>query len=300
LKSVLERPENLRTVATPSSTSLRNFALALTALALLFAKPLFDLVQFARNSTTFEHILLIPFIAAYLAWLRRKTVTQTLGKSSSLALFPFLVGVLLLIGTWAFARTAEVRLPGFMLSFVLLVLAAGFWFLGAGAVRELAFPFALLLFMVPLPPVIMDSLEIFFQHASAMAASGMMKLSGLPAMQEGLFFLLPGFAIEVAQECSGIRSTLILFITSLIAGYLLLRRPRDRVILALSIIPLAILRNGFRIFTLAWLSVEVNPNIIHSDLHHRGGPIFFALSLIPLFLLLFVLRKLEHKRAYAS
>jgi exosortase len=154
--------------------------------------------------------------------------------------------------------------------------------------------------MVPLPQRIMDGFEVFFQHASAFAAAIMIKTSGLPAMQDGLFFFLPGLAIEVAQECSGIRSTLVLLITSLIAGYLLLRRPRDRAILAVAIIPLAILRNGFRIFSLAWLSVEVNPNVIDSALHHRGGPIFFALSLIPLFLLLLLLRKLERKRAYAS
>jgi exosortase len=128
----------------------------------------------------------------------------------------------------------------------------------------------------------------------------MMKVSGLPAIQDGLVFFLPGFTIKVAQECSGIRSTLVLFITSLIAGYLLLRRPRDRTILAIAIVPLAILRNGFRIFSLAWLSVEVNPDIIDSALHHRGGPIFFALSLIPLFLLLLFLRKLEKKPVYAS
>ena len=66
------------------------------------------------------------------------------------------------------------------------------------------------------------------------------------------------------------------------------------------VIPLAILRNAFRIFSLAWLSVEVNPNIIDSALHHRGGPIFFALSLIPFFLLLLLFRKLEKKPANAA
>ena len=281
-------------------TSPRYFGFAAAGLALLFAKPLFDLAQFALKSNTFSHIVLIPFIAGYLASLRWKAAMQHLQTSSSVALIPLTGGVLLLALNWLFARSVEARLCLYTLSFVLFVATAAFHFLGRTAVRHLAFPLAFLLFMVPLPPFAMDALEVFFQHASAFAAAIMMKLSGLPAMQEGLFFQLPGFAIEVAQECSGIRSTLVLFITSLVAGYLLLRRPRDRAILALAIIPLAILRNGFRIFSLAWLSVEVNPGIIDSALHHRGGPIFFALSLIPLFLLLLLLRRLEKKHAYAS
>ena len=278
----------------------RKFAIAVAVIALLFSKSLFGLAQFAFNSTTFSHVILIPFIAAYLAWLRWKTATAQCTQSIHAAALPLVLGIVLLTAAWLWARTTEVWLCLSTTAFVLFVIAAALRFLGWPVVRRLTFPFALLLFMVPLPPLIMNRLEIFFQHASAFAAAMMMKISGLPAIQDGLFFFLPGFSIEVAQECSGIRSTLVLFITSLIAGYLLLRRPRDRAILAIAIVPLAILRNGFRIFSLAWLSVEVNPDIIDSALHHRGGPIFFALSLIPLFLLLLLLRKLEKKPVYAS
>ena len=281
--------------------SPRYFAYAVGVLALLFAKPLFDLFQFALKWNTFSHILLIPFIAVYLASLRWKTAIQQQPTASLRpAAIPFGLGLLVVAMTLMFARTYEMRVSLWSLAFVLFVISAGLRFLGTAAVRELAFPFAMLFFMVPFPPIIMNALEVFFQHASALAASGMIKISGLPAMRDGLFFLLPGLTIKVAQECSGIRSTLVLFITSLIAGYLLLRRPRDRAILAVAIIPLAILRNGFRIFSLAWLSVEVDPRIIDSALHHRGGPIYFALSLIPFFLLLLLLRKIENKQAHAS
>ena len=46
------------------------------------------------------------------------------------------------------------------------------------------------------------------------------------------------------------------------------------------------------------LCVEVGPQMIHSVIHHRGGPLFFALSLIPLFLLLWWLRRGETPKAY--
>ena len=277
----------------------RSFAYAIALVALLFLKPLIDLGRFALESDTFSHIVLVPFISTYLAALRWKTALQHSSRSMALAGVPAGVAALVIVRAVLSARSPELTVCLWTFGFVLLVLSAGLGFLGATAVRQLAFPFALLLFMVPLPPVVMDALETFFQHSSAFAAALMMNLSGLPAMQDGLFFFLPGLTIEVAQECSGIRSTLVLFITSLIGGYLLLRHPGNRAILALVIVPLAILRNGFRIFSLAWLSVEVNPKIIDSALHHRGGPIFFALSLIPLFILLLLLRKLEKGRTDA-
>ena len=77
------------------------------------------------------------------------------------------------------------------------------------------------------------------------------------------------------------------------AGHLFLRSPWKKTALALAVIPLGIIRNGFRIFTLGMLCVHVNPNIIDSPLHHRGGPIFFVLSLVPFFALLFLLRRSE-------
>jgi exosortase/archaeosortase family protein len=67
----------------------------------------------------------------------------------------------------------------------------------------------------------------------------------------------------------------------------------NKTILASFVIVLGIARNAFRIFTLAQVCIHISPKMIDSPLHHRGGPIFFALSLIPLFLLLWYLRKRE-------
>jgi exosortase/archaeosortase family protein len=104
---------------------------------------------------------------------------------------------------------------------------------------------------------------------------------------------LPGITLEVARECSGINSSYVLFITSLIAGQLFLRKPWKRVALALFVIPLAIARNGLRIVTIGWLCVHISPDMIHSIVHRRGGPLFFALSLVPFFLVMLWLRRGE-------
>jgi exosortase C (VPDSG-CTERM-specific) len=184
-----------------------------------------------------------------------------------------------------------------MLAFLLLLLAAAFASLGAATLSALTFPLAMLLFMVPYPEMVNDGLENFFQHTSAAAAHGFFSLAGTPCDQAGLILSLPtDFRLKVAPECSGIHSSQVLLITSLLAGNLFLGSPWRRAFLALFVVPLAIVRNGFRIFVVGELCVHINHNMINSWIHRHGGPVFFVLSLIPFFLFLIWLRKSELKR----
>ena len=84
-----------------------------------------------------------------------------------------------------------------------------------------------------------------------------------------------------------------LFITSLVASHLFLRSPWRRLIFVAFVIPLAIIRNGFRILVIGLLCVHVGPHMIDSIIHRRGGPLFFALSLVALSLFLWWLRPQE-------
>jgi exosortase C (VPDSG-CTERM-specific) len=149
--------------------------------------------------------------------------------------------------------------------------------------------------MVPFPTVVHNWLESFLQRGSAMTAYALFEISGTPVFYNNLDLQLPGFALQVAPVCSGIHSSLVLFLTSLIAGHLFLRSPWNRGILALAVLPLGLLRNGFRIFVIGQLCVHVGPEMIHSVLHRDSGPVFFVLSMVPFFLVLILLRRSEQK-----
>jgi exosortase/archaeosortase family protein len=84
--------------------------------------------------------------------------------------------------------------------------------------------------------------------------------------------------------------------TSLLAGQLFLKSRWKRFWLAAFVIPLGIVRNGFRICVIAMLCVHVGPEMVHSPIHLRGGPIFFVLSLIPFFAFLIWLWRSERKK----
>ena len=144
--------------------------------------------------------------------------------------------------------------------------------------------------------VTVTNVDTGYSRSTDASASGSYSLAGLPP---GTYRVEGGaggsrtITLQVAQECCGIRSSWVLFITSLLASYLFLRNPWHRALIVALVIPLGILRNGFRILVLAQLCIHRGPHMIDSDLHHRGGPIFFALSLIPLFLLLWWFRRME-------
>lgn len=271
-------------------------------LSLLFGRVLLDWVRFALDSELYSHVVLIPFVSAYLVWLKRDSLAPDPHPPRALAALPLVSGLAILGMMWTAQRsgwkpTETDFLAWSMLAFVALLVAGAWFIFGRRVLAKVCFPAAFLAFAAPFPEVVLDWIVTALQYGSAEVAYLMLYASGVPILRTGTIFELPGISMEVAPQCSGIHSTLVLFIVSLVAGYLFLQRPWARAVLAVVVAPLALLRNGFRIFTIGQLCVQVDPEMINSYIHRQGGPIFFALSLIPFFLLLLLLRRLEHRRA---
>ena len=283
----------------------RFFFASLFLLVIGFGQQLYQLVRFAAGSELYSYILLIPFVSLYFVWLKRPDLTVCSKPEKKWAIVLLLVGMAVLAGSWLANHSSltlkpEDRLAITTLSFLAFFLANCCLFLGKEWLRICAFPIGLLFFIVPCPAALMDRITTFLQHGSAMVAHLLFRFSGTPVLQHGLVFQLSNISLQVAPECSGIHSTVVLLITSLLAGHLFLRTPWKRAALALLVVPLALLRNGFRIFILGQLCVHVGPEMIHSDIHRRGGPLFFVLSLIPFCLVLFFLRKSDRARRKAE
>ena len=112
--------------------------------------------------------------------------------------------------------------------------------------------------------------------------------------KDGFVFELPGLAVEVARQCSGIRSTMGMFITSVIAGYKLLRTGLGRVALILAVFPITIFKNSIRICSISLLAAYVDRSwVTDSWLHSSGGIVFFVLGLVILGVVLLIIQKME-------
>jgi len=285
------------------SLRIRRFVRFGVATALLFAFPLFAWGRYCLAEDLFSYALLIPFVSGWLIWQQWRELTPEYRPANALAVSLGLLAAIFVATSFLIhgsdAAAVASRLGLRLLGFVAALHAVALSVLGGRFLRPIAFPCAFLVFMVPLPPPWVTGIEVGLQHASADVSGWFFAWTGAVFLRHELVFQLPNITLEVAPECSGIRSTLVLFITSLIAGYLFLKRPWQRALFSALVIPLGIARNAFRIVTIGWLCTEYGPEMIHSPIHHRGGPLFFALSLLPLFGLLYLFRQLE-RRSSAS
>lgn len=282
-----------------SNLRLCLFGLFAASVVVLFLGPVSSLFRLAWKSQLYSHALLVPAISAWFVFRRREPLPPFRTSPAAAAAFFLASGLMI---AWA-ARTTLLGTDLLAIQMTsLLLMLGGVWmlFLGSPSFRELLFPLLFMLFLVPLPGTAVHLISIMLQDGSASLSHWTFAAMGWPIFRSGHVLILPGLTLEVAEECSGINSTFALFITSVLAGQLLLKSPWKRALFVGVVLPLGILRNTFRIVSLAILTIKVDRRIIDSPLHHHGGPIFFALSLIPLFALLIALWWSEKKRLLAE
>jgi exosortase/archaeosortase family protein len=164
----------------------------------------------------------------------------------------------------------------------------------------LAVVVALLIGVVPVPVAVMHPALSFLQNASTDIGYAIMQMAGIPVIKHGSLLIVT-YANQNqivsfdGAGCAPFYSSLVLLVASLLVGDLYLRSPWKRLFLTLFVIPLVIVAEGLRIFTVAELCYLGAQTTIDSPILQHGSSIFFALSLIPFAFFLVWLRKLESK-----
>jgi exosortase len=243
----------------------------------------------------YSYTLAIPFISMALVFSGRSKIFTRVQYCFGTGVVLLLTGLIL---DWFAGRAlpqlgTDNSLSTKILALVTFWLAGFILCYGTRAFRAGAFPLLFLLLTVPIPDSVLDKPITAVQYGSTEVCSLIFRLAGVPVVRKGLEFFLAHTAIEVAKECSGIHSTLAIFIMSLIAGYLFLRCVWKRVVLVLFALPIVCVTNGLRIATLTLLAEYVDASYLHGNLHHKGGMGFFLLALLLLFALLQLLRRGE-------
>jgi exosortase len=283
-----------------SGTGIRNvtFILLCGAGVALFHHPVTEILRSTFQNELYSHISLIPFISVYFFLMGWKKffgeVKWDLKKGVPLLVFP----VLLQWSVVSFKPELNENdsLSLMMAGLFVWIVGSFLSVFGVPSTKRAAFPLFFLALIIPFPTFIIDPVVTTFQLGSAEAAHHIFKLTGIPVFREGVEFSLPGLDIEVARQCSGIRSGIALFITAIFVGKLFLERGCSRLILAVSVFPIAMFKNGLRIATLSLLSLYVDPGFIGGSLLHKsGGTPFFVLALLFLLPVLWGLRRVEKR-----
>ena len=254
-----------------------------------------ELVHFSLANDNASHVVLIPLISAGLIYVERRQIFRRVSFGFFLASAFFTISFVSYISTvrspasW----TQADRLAGNTLALVFFWIAGFAFLFGSAAVKNARFPLLFLFLTVPLPNVLLNQAIYWLQKGSADIAGMIFDLAGVPALREGFVFRLAGFNIEVAKECSGIRSSVALLIIALVVGHLLLRTFWRQVVLVMVGLLIMVVKNGVRIATLTILGQYVDPGFLYGRLHHDGGMVFFFLGLILLLPVLWFLKRGE-------
>ena len=254
-------------------------------------RALLSALALALHNDEYTHLLLILPISASLIFSERellKPATEpALGLGWSLLIVAILVG--------GFSRTslADVQLSLSMLAIVIWWVGSFILCFGSRVARLFLFPLCFLFWLVPIPTPLLERIVAIWQHGSAISASLMFSALGIPNTQDGVMLSIPGLNLEVAQECSSLRSSLMLIVTSMVLAQLFLQSFWRKTVVVLAAIPLSIAKNGVRIFTISMLGTRVDAGFLHGNLHRHGGIVFFLLALFAVVLLLWLLGRSE-------
>jgi exosortase len=271
------------------------YGLWIVASLVLFARPLGRLIHFALQNEDASHILLIPVISALVICLERRTVFDRVSSDiPSTALLSFAAAFFYTWTTWSGTNwTLASNLAGYMLALVLFCISGFALFFGRPALQEAKFSLLFLFLAVPLPEFLLNPAILVLQRGSAEITAALFDLIGVPFLREGFIFHLARVNIEVARECSGIRSSMALLILALLVAHFRLKSNWKKALFIACGLFVMIIKNAIRIATLTLLAMNVDPSFLTGRLHHDGGILFFLLGLLFLLPALMLLQRGE-------
>lgn len=261
--------------------------LALSVLGWAYWPTTLNLWEKWASDPQYSHGMLVPFFALFLLY-RRKDFYQPAQPWPILGLG--LLGLALAL-RGAGALIANLTLDG--LSLVLSITALTFIF-GGFALFRVAWPsLFFLLFMVPLPYSAERLLGAQLQQIATLACTFLLQCLGQPAISEGNLILIEDVRLGVVEACSGLRMLVTFAAFCFGAAFLMERHWVFKLIVILSIVPIALITNILRITATGLAHVYLKESAAREKvtdfLHDFNGwmmmPVGLALLLAELWLL---------------
>ena len=267
---------------------LMKLGMILACTGLLYAPVIEKLVYDWINLPDFSHGFLIPIISFYFVYAKRKQLANVSVSGQWMGLGLMVSGILLnLIGNLANEY--------FTTRFSFLVVIGGviLFILGKDFYKILQFPLIFLVFMIPIPSILMDQVSFPMQLFASKVAAKSLDMIGIPVLREGNIIQLANTSLEVAEACSGIRSLMSLLTISVLLAYFGQSRFPKRVLLVVSAFPVAIVANAARVTGTGVLAYYYGNAAAEGFFHGFSSWIIFVVGLICLYVIGTVLSKIK-------
>jgi exosortase A len=219
------------------------------------------------DSSTYNHCMLIPPIIAWLVWQRRAELGRLVPRSWLPGLVLVALGgtgwLLGYAGGISFARHAGL---------VVMLQGACVTLLGKHVSRGLAFPIFYALFMIPFG----DEFVPAMQTVTAEIAMGLLNLSGVPALLEGVFITTPAGYFEVAEACAGVKFLIAMAALGALVANVCFRSWKRRAIFLIACGLVPVLANGVRAWGTIYVAEGTSVEFASGMDHVIYGGVFFA------------------------
>lgn len=248
--------------------ALLQLALVWLALIALFAADWAAMLNQWWNSSTYNHILLVPIIVAWLGWQRRDWLFEDKPQPSCWGL----AAVVLALLVWVLGASAGLSLLR-QAGVVALLPASFLLLLGPRAVAGQFFPLAYLAFLVPFGDELVPPLQVI----TAAMTIALIRLSAIPATIDGVFIDTPAGLFEVAEACSGIKFLIAMIALGVLVSNLCFKSWRRRAAFMALCLTVPVVANGLRAFGIVWAAQFVGAEKAAGVDHLIYGWMFFAI-----------------------
>lgn len=279
-------PENPPTDGSDLRLRLTVF-IGLVAIVLIsYHRILLELWGVWLNDPDAGHGVLVPWLALYLAWQRRKQLTLNLARPSWVGLLVLLFALVPhAVGTWWGMPYLD------RLSVIISIWGAAIVAFGFRAALRVTVPIAFLIFALPLPGRFQTMLAGPLQSLAARATDYLLIASGVPATRAGNIIVVHDYQIAVAEACNGLRMLLAYVMICTFFAMAIRNIWWERLLMVIAAIPVALAANVIRIYATALMVIFVNEEAAGDFFHDIAGYVMMPVAVIMLLVWLWIIRK---------
>jgi exosortase len=279
-------------------TQIAGFAFLCGLSIALWWHALVSTLGLALSEEAYTHMVLIVPLSLALIYLEGRASPRNCKPGGTAGAF-LLAGALLIAGFAGWGAPSlgvDLRLSVRMFAMVIWWIASVVFCFGVGTFRRFLFPLCFLFWAVPVPAVVLNWIILVLQKESASTTRVLFQIAGVPVAQDGTVLKIPGLTLYVAPECSSIRSSLVLIMTTMVLAHLFLRSWWRKALIIAVAVPLAVAKNGLRIFVIAELGTRVDRGFFDGNLHQHGGIVFLGIAVVVVVALIWFLHRWEVRR----
>lgn len=244
------------------------------AMAVMFTPTFYRLATLGWKSADYTHAYFILPISLFLIWLNREKLVKAEGCHLSGAAL-FVSGVLAYIysaiNAFMFLEAA---------SFVLVMWGVFRARLTKESFACLRFPLAYLVFLIPPPGIVIDSLTFPLKKIASIGSHWVLSLFNMPVELYGVILKVGGHELFIADACSGFRSIVTLLALGAVYVYFQDASNLKKWAIFISVVPIAIFANIFRICLTGVIAHRWGAEKAEGFFHEFSGMVLFLITVL--------------------